>query len=63
MNAPPCSAGEAVELFLERRRGGEHLDPAAFAARYPELGPDLQSALEALVALERAARPEEPHGV
>jgi formylglycine-generating enzyme required for sulfatase activity len=58
MNGVPSSVEEAFELFLERRRRGELLDPAAFAAQYPELGPLLPEALEALVAIELAAGSE-----
>jgi hypothetical protein len=50
----PASTEEAVELYLDLRRRGAARDPAAFAARHPELEPELSSALGALLALERA---------
>ncbi len=54
MTARPTSVEEAVELFLEQRREPSRRNLAEFAAQYPELEPDLRSALEALSALESA---------
>jgi len=58
MSARPRSADEAVETFLERRKSGEAIDAAAFAAEHPDLEPDLSQALESLLALESARGPE-----
>ncbi|MBL8861717.1 MAG: protein kinase [Planctomycetes bacterium] len=55
MNARPISAGEAFELFVELRRRGERVDPAEFAARFPEHEAELALALDALVSLEDSA--------
>lgn len=62
MSERPASAAEALELFLERRGRGEPVDPADFVARHPELAPELEEALEGLLALEGAtqAPPERP---
>ena len=54
METQPESAEQAVDLFLARRRAGEESDSRAFASRYPHLEPELSSALDALIALERA---------
>lgn len=53
---PPLSTEDAVELFLERRRGGDPIDAVAFAALHPHLAPDLASALDGLIALEEVSR-------
>ena len=58
MSEPPSSTEEAIELYLARRRSGNAEDPAGFAARYPELQPELARALEALLAVERVAQIE-----
>ena len=58
MSERPHSVEEALELYLAGRRRGEASDPRAFAARFPDLGPDLDSALDALTALESVARPQ-----
>jgi tetratricopeptide (TPR) repeat protein/tRNA A-37 threonylcarbamoyl transferase component Bud32 len=57
MSDRPHSPEEALELFLECRRLGESTSPAEFAARYPELEPELSSALLALAALESTTNP------
>jgi formylglycine-generating enzyme required for sulfatase activity/serine/threonine protein kinase len=57
MSERPLNTEDAVELYLERRGRGERLEPADFAAQYPELGPDLVAALESLRDLERATKP------
>ncbi len=54
MSDRPLNLEDAVELYLERRGRGERVDPAEFAAQYPELGSDLVDALESLRQLERA---------
>ena len=53
MNARPASTEAALELFLARRRRGEAIDAAQFAAEHPELAPELGAALASLLALER----------
>jgi serine/threonine protein kinase/formylglycine-generating enzyme required for sulfatase activity len=58
MSSRPRSADEAVEAFLARRRTGEGIDAAGFAAEHPELEPDLSQALESLLALEGASGPD-----
>jgi serine/threonine protein kinase len=50
----PSSVEEAVELYLARRRRGEHVDSVEFVARFTHLGSDLEGAIDALVELERA---------
>jgi serine/threonine protein kinase/Flp pilus assembly protein TadD len=55
----PASAEDAVELFLERKKSGENVDPIAFAAQYPQFEPELSSALDALLEVQRAARADE----
>ncbi|MBL8861701.1 MAG: protein kinase [Planctomycetes bacterium] len=62
MSTDPTSTEEAVELFLELRRRGERVDPREFLARNAHVGPDLASALEALIALESAASAPAPVG-
>src|SRR5258707_14606525 len=52
----PASASEALELFLASRRRGDKTIAAEFAARHPELEPELGSALRALEDLESATR-------
>lgn len=62
MSEGPLSAEAAFELFLEQRRRGAAVDPAEFAARYPDFEAELAVALDGLLALEeasRAARAEE----
>jgi serine/threonine protein kinase/Flp pilus assembly protein TadD len=59
MSEFPASAEDAVELFLERRKSGEDVDPIAFAAQYPQFEPELSSALDALLEVQRAARADE----
>ncbi len=54
----PTTVEDAVELYLEQRREGSQVGPAAFAAQHPDLGPDLASVLEALSALESATQDE-----
>ncbi len=54
----PATIEEAVELFFAQRRAGASIDPRAFAAAHPGLEPDLSSALESLLALERATVPD-----
>src|SRR3954447_21424558 len=44
--------GEAIEAFLALAEEGRAPDPEAFAARYPELGNDLQEALEGLALVQ-----------
>jgi serine/threonine protein kinase/Tfp pilus assembly protein PilF len=61
MSEPPSSTEEAIELYLVRRRSGDAEDPAAFAARYPALQPELARALEALLAVEHVAQIESDH--
>jgi non-specific serine/threonine protein kinase/serine/threonine-protein kinase len=56
MNDPPSSTEEAVELFFELRRRGDVHDASAFAAQFPELGPELVEALEALLAIDQGVR-------
>ncbi len=51
----PTSLEDAVESYLAARRAGDGTSPREFAERHAELGGDLASALEALVALEGAA--------
>lgn len=48
------SVEEAVEVFLARRRRGERVDPAQFAARCAHLGSEVFEAIDALVELERS---------
>ncbi|SIO29425.1 WD domain-containing protein, G-beta repeat-containing protein [Singulisphaera sp. GP187] len=43
--------GEAVEAYLALAEEGSPPDPEAFAARYPDLGEDLQAALEGLALI------------
>src|SRR5258705_8220189 len=57
MSMDRATVEEAVELFLAQRRAGASIDPRAFAAAHPGLEPDLSSALESLLALERATVP------
>lgn len=40
--------GEAIEAYLALAEGGQAPDPETFAARYPDLGDDLRSALDGL---------------
>ncbi len=54
MNEIPSSTEEAVELFLARRQRGEAVDAKTFAALHPQLAPELEGALESLIALECA---------
>ncbi len=49
----PRTAEDAVELFLARRRRGEAVDTAQFAARYAHLGSEVGEAIEALEEMER----------
>ncbi|MBK7644599.1 MAG: protein kinase [Planctomycetes bacterium] len=56
MKEHPESMEQAFELYLEERRLGGSGDPSQFAARFPELGPDLASAIRALAALEAVTR-------
>ncbi len=60
MSETPATAEEAVELFLARRQRGEAVDTKAFAALHPSLAPELESALDALIALERATVETDP---
>ncbi len=53
MHREPESLEGAVEEFLTRRARGEDVDPRAFVASHAGLGPELASAIDALVALER----------
>lgn len=62
MSSGFATAGEAFELFLELRRRGERVDPAAFAARFPEHEADLLLALDALLALEDTRSREDVDG-
>lgn len=59
MTERPLSTEAALELFLAQRVRGDAPDPDVFAARYPELGAELGSALKALLALECATREPE----
>lgn len=59
MKDDPASTEEAVELFLEQRRRGDATDASTFAARHPELGPELGAALDALLALEHVTREQD----
>jgi len=52
----PASTEEALELFLANRQRGDPTSPEEFAARHADLGPELGSALQALLALEYATR-------
>jgi len=49
----PRTAEDAVELYVARRRRGERVDAADFAARFAHLGSDVRDAIEALSELER----------
>ncbi len=63
MSERPQSAEDALELFLANRRRGDTTDPATFAARHPELGSELESALRALLALESTTRERSPESL
>jgi serine/threonine protein kinase len=52
MESKPESVQGAFEEFLARRDRGEAVDPASFVARHAGLGPELASAIDALMALE-----------
>ncbi|MFN0243104.1 MAG: protein kinase domain-containing protein [Planctomycetota bacterium] len=58
--ARPTSTEDAVELFLAGRRRGDDTDPVEFAAQHPQLGPELASALSALLALESVTQDRGP---
>jgi len=62
LSSGPASAGEAFEQFLELRRRGDPVDPAEFAARFPDHEADLLLALDALLTLEESRSDEEPDG-
>ncbi|MCY2959257.1 MAG: protein kinase [Planctomycetota bacterium] len=49
----PQSAEDALELFLARRRRGERVEAADFAAQFAHLGSEVRDALDALLELER----------
>ncbi len=58
MSATPPTAEEALEDFVARLRRGESVDARSYAARHPDLGAELESALAAAASLhviERAA--------
>jgi len=57
VESEPESLEDVVESYLASRKRGERVDTSLFLARHADHGPDLQAALEAVVALEVTSAP------